>query len=88
MNLANKYGFTALILAAGMGNLDIVSKLAPRSEVNVNCVEGNLCSALMIACMHGYLRIADLLLQVRFTLKFSWIARRNIHPIQFHRGLT
>ena len=85
MNLANKYGFTALILAAGMGNLDIVSKLTPRLEVNanknkhkifnknhqkkvnVNCVEGNLCSALMIACMHGYLRIADLLLQVRFT---------------------
>ena len=35
MNLANKYGFTALILAAGMGNLDIVSKLTPRLEVNV-----------------------------------------------------
>ena len=66
VNQANKYGFTALILAAGMGNLDIVSKLTPRSEVNVNCVEGNLCSALMIACMHGYLRIADLLLQVTF----------------------
>ena len=26
-------------------NLDIVSKLASRSEVNVNCIEGNLCSA-------------------------------------------
>ena len=39
MNLANKYGFTALILAAGMGNLDIVSKLAPRLEVNVKKIQ-------------------------------------------------
>ena len=66
MNAQNKYGFSALILAAGMGNLGIVRLLTAMASVDVNRVESNSCSALMIACMHGYLRIADLLLKVRF----------------------
>ena len=62
INAKNKYGFSALILAAGMGNFDIVKLLNELMIVDVNVVESNSCSALMIACMHGYTHVAEELL--------------------------
>ena len=59
MNARNKYGFTALILAAGMGNFEIVKMLTRAIRVDVNIVEGNSCTALMIACMHGFCDVAS-----------------------------
>ena len=55
-SLVLQYGFTALILAAGMGNREMVELLVQRSDLAVNVVEGNSCSALMIACMHCYIQ--------------------------------
>ena len=63
VNAQNKYGFSALILAAGMGNLEIVRLLVTRPGVDVNLVESNSCSALMIACMHGYCEVAATILE-------------------------
>ena len=40
-----QYGFTALILAAGMGNREMVELLVQRSDLAVNVVEGNSCRA-------------------------------------------
>ena len=39
-----------------MGNREMVELLVQRSDLAVNVVEGNSCSALMIACMHGYIQ--------------------------------
>ena len=39
VNARNKYGFTALILAAGMGNNQVVSWLVDREDVDVNSIE-------------------------------------------------
>ena len=45
-----------------MGNYDIVQLLTELDIVDVNVVESNHCSALMIACMHGYCEVAERLL--------------------------
>ena len=45
-----------------MGNYNIVKLLNELSIVDVNVVESNSCSALMIACMHGYCDVAEKLL--------------------------
>ena len=45
-----------------MGNYNIVKLLTQLSIVDVNVVESNSCSALMIACMHGYCDVAEKLL--------------------------
>ncbi len=55
-----QYGFTALILAAGMGSQAMVELLVGgRPDLDVNIVEANSCSALMIACMHGYIQVPN-----------------------------
>merc|ERR1719318_2101828 len=52
INLSDKYGFTALILAAGMGNFEIVKLLTVSPRVDVNVVEGNTC--LITACYKNH----------------------------------
>ena len=46
-----------------MGNYDIVKLLTQLNMVDVNVVESNHCSALMIACMHGYCEVAATILE-------------------------
>ena len=46
-----------------MGNYNIVKLLNAMTIVDVNIVESNSCSALMIACMHGYCSVAEELLE-------------------------
>ena len=41
-----------------MGNQGIVKLLTSLPSVDINRVESNSCSALMIACMHGYCDVA------------------------------
>ena len=37
--------------------IEFVELLLGRTDIEVNHVEGNNCSALMIACMHGYVQV-------------------------------
>ena len=53
-----RFGYTALILAAGLGNVGLVELLLERDDIEVNHVESNNCSALMIACMHGFFEVS------------------------------
>ena len=68
INIVNKFGFSALILAAGLGNTELVEMLVAQPETDVNLTEANRCSALMIAAMHGHAGVAAaLLVRYRFT---------------------
>jgi hypothetical protein len=40
-----------------MGDVDLVQLLLDRKDVDPNLVEVNHCSALMIACMHGFVEV-------------------------------
>ncbi len=40
-----------------MGDKDLVQLLLDREDTEPNHVEVNHCSALMIACMHGYVEV-------------------------------
>ena len=43
-------------------------------RVDVNAVEGNSCSALMIACMHGFCDVAtEILLREDCDVNIGWI---------------
>jgi ankyrin repeat protein len=57
VNLQNKDGETALMLAAGNGHLGIVKLLLHRSETNVNGVDNSNRTALMKASWKGHLDI-------------------------------
>ena len=47
-----------LFLCLGMGDVDLVQLLLDRKDVDPNLVEVNHCSALMIACMHGFVEVS------------------------------
>ena len=40
-----------------MGDVNLVQLLLDREDTEPNHVEVNHCSALMIACMHGYVEV-------------------------------
>ena len=41
-----------------MGDVSLVQLLLDREDTEPNHVEVNHCSALMIACMHGYVEVS------------------------------
>jgi len=63
INLANRYGLTAIMLAAEKGQAEVVELLLEKEKIDLNLANRYGCTALMIAVSQGQTKVVELLLK-------------------------